>query len=136
MAKEGKKRKKSKSGLLNSLKEYGEDTSKSFGSGILKGGASLIDLPVSAVSSIFRERDPEKGKFENIVAGYTPMNDLLAKFGLDYTPKTDMGRYVGAIGEFIPGGYIGKAPKAVKAIGAIAGGLGSEAAGDIVGKVS
>lgn len=127
------KRKKRKSGLLNTLKEYSADTSKSLGSGILKGGASLVDLPVSVLSYPFREKDPNRHWAMDALFGYQPVSNEIEGSVFDYAPQTTVGRYAQSLGEFIPGGFIGKAPKVVKAAVTLAGGLGSEAAGDVAG---
>jgi hypothetical protein len=123
-----------------------EDMAKSFGSGLVRGSASLVDLPSDVVQGGMHmvERAtgydiPEwvergsvaflPGGANRAISGESSKEALTRELPsvMGYKPKTTPGRYAGTVGEFVPGAVAGPGGIARNIItGGILPALGSE----------
>lgn len=121
------------------------DMGRAVGSGIVRGTTGLLDLPGKVVAGAGNVAASalEKAGAPGMAIGMrdamtqTPFGsgntigagvDMVAPGVRGYTPQTTAGEYAQTIGEFIPGGALGKGPMIASAL---APGLMSEAAGQM-----
>jgi len=125
----------------------GSDVAKSFGSGLLRGGAALVDLPgqaMNAAGGVVQSGlemvgfSPEVAASARRSYGMMPMGTgttaaqgmAVASGGAsEYQPKTTAGEYASTVGEFLPGAALGGGGIGGVIKYGVAPALASEAAG-------
>lgn len=123
------------------IAHYVVDAGKSFGSGLIKGGIGLATLPgtveqlgragINYANRQFNGADaPDAVSPQPFLPPYQAGKDIVEQklTGPLYTPKTKVGEYAGAVGEFAPGMLF----PAAGAAGA-AGGLASRLLPNVIG---
>jgi len=114
-----------------------EDVGKSLGSGLVRGGIGLLELPELAFRGVARlQQEGLRAAGLPARSEDIPVLDTLTGRFLreattldDYAPQTTAGEYAGTIGEFLAPGLVGKVNLA-KRLGTMAiAGTGSEALG-------
>ena len=117
------------------------DVASSFGRGVAKGAIGLAGLP-GDVSNLVGRGVEKAGEFFGAAPREVPQLGGLPSSG-DITgavegvtgkfeePKTTAGKYAQSVGEFVPSAFVGPGGALTKAATTVAGGLGSEASGEL-----
>lgn len=136
-----------------SMARSASDWATSFIRGLAKGTEGMVGLPGDAVEALSHgskvasdyisdkigiDKGPEPSKFNLLptseginkaIGGDEMRRNTVGKF-LDKEPETTGGKYAQSVGEFVPGVVGGPGGLVRKGIQAVAGGVGSEAAGE------
>lgn len=124
----------------------GSDLAKSAGSGIMRGVTGLVGLPGDFFKFVGEKADaasewatgekiPDAVKRNPVITAISSesinqkIDSATGQPITSYKPQTTAGKYAQSVGEFVPGALLGPGGVVRNAVGGVAGGLASEAAG-------